>query len=179
MTTWDEGRDLRFVLRDTYFVLPPSVSSVVGDSGHFRLSNNLSQRSRTIEVPHLLETRGDVMDLNLVVIAGRLAAAPEIRVFDGGQTLVRYLVTTRTEEPRRRIDVVPAVLWDADEDATRFERGDRIWIAGSIQRRFWSDDHSRRSRIEVVAHHVQGGVESTFGQEMPPEASMVEHPAPV
>jgi single-stranded DNA-binding protein len=119
------------------------------------------------------------MDLNLVVIAGRLAAAPEIRVFEGGSTLVRYLVTTRTEEPRRRIDVVPAVLWDADESASRFERGDRIWIAGSVQRRFWSDDYSRRSRIEVVAHHVQHGVESDPGDVDRSESSMVEHPAPV
>ncbi|MGB5167510.1 MAG: single-stranded DNA-binding protein [Acidimicrobiia bacterium] len=95
------------------------------------------------------------MDLNIVVVAGRLAAEPEIRVFDGGATLVRYLVTTRLETPRRRIDVVPVVLWDGDENATDFERGDRIWVAGSIQRRFWSDDHNRRSRIEVVAHHVQ------------------------
>lgn len=119
------------------------------------------------------------MDLNLVVIAGRLAAAPEIRVFEGGSTLIRYLVTTRTEEPRRRIDVVPAVLWDADEDATRFERGDRIWIAGSIQRRFWSDDHSRRSRIEVVAHHVQGGIEPTVGDVESERPPMVERSARV
>ncbi|MEA2010868.1 MAG: hypothetical protein U9N78_09190, partial [Actinomycetota bacterium] len=59
------------------------------------------------------------------------------------------------------------------------ERGDRIWIAGSIQRRFWSDDHSRRSRIEVVAHHVQGGLEPTFGDGALPETPMVEDPAPV
>jgi len=104
------------------------------------------------------------MDLNLVVIAGRLAAAPEIRVFDGGSTLVR---------------VVPAVFWDADEDATRFERGDRIWIAGSVQRRFWSDDHSRRSRIEVVAHHVQGGIEALLDENNTIEAAMVEDPASV
>jgi len=107
------------------------------------------------------------MDLNLVVIAGRLAAAPEVRVFEGGSTLIRYLVTTRSEEPRKRIDVVPIVLWDADESATLFERGDRIWVAGSIQRRFWSDDQSRRSRIEVVAHHVQDTID---GFDAPPDA---------
>ena len=103
------------------------------------------------------------MDLNLVVLAGRLAATPEVRVFESGSTLVRYLVTTRSEEPRRRIDVVPAVLWDAGDDAADFERGDRIWIAGSIQRRFWSDDRSRRSRIEVVAHHVQRAPDPSNG----------------
>jgi len=114
------------------------------------------------------------MDLNLVVLAGRLAATPEVRVFESGSTLVRYLVTTRSEEPRRRIDVVPAVLWDAADGAADFERGDRIWIAGSIQRRFWSDDRSRRSRIEVVAHHVQRGPEP--GEE---GATMVQDTAEV
>ena len=117
------------------------------------------------------------MDLNLVIIAGRLAAAPEVRVFEGGSTLVRYLVTTRSEKPRRRIDVVPAVLWDADEAATGFERGDRVWIAGSVQRRFWSDDHSRRSRIEIVAHHVQAGVNDDEPFRASGDVPMVEETA--
>ena len=95
------------------------------------------------------------MELNLGVILGKLAAAPEIRSFDGDVTLVRYLVTTRSETPRRRIDVIPVVLWDADEKATALERGDGIWVAGSVQRRFWSDDQNRRSRIEIVARHVE------------------------
>ena len=95
------------------------------------------------------------MDLNIIVISGRLAAAPEIRTFDGGATLVRYLVTTRAETPRRRVDVVPVVLWDAGEKATELERGDGVWITGAVQRRFWTDDQNRRSRIEVVARHVE------------------------
>ena len=35
------------------------------------------------------------------------------------------------------------------------ERGDTVWVTGSVQRRFWSDDQNRRSHIEVVAHHVE------------------------
>jgi len=109
-------------------------------------------------------------DLNLVVIAGRLAGAPEIRVFEGGATLVRYLVTTRTggegTDQKQRIDVVPVVLWDAKEEDTDFEQGDRIWVAGRIQRRFWSDDHSRRSRIEVVARRVEKGIDPEALKEM-------------
>ncbi len=99
------------------------------------------------------------MDLNLVVLAGRLAATPEVRVFEDGNTLTRILVTTRSEQPRKRIDVVPVVVWNdsaTGDDLSSFERGDRVWVSGHIQRRFWSDDHSRRSRIEVVAAHVQG-----------------------
>lgn len=95
------------------------------------------------------------MDMNVVVLAGRLAAEPEFRTFGDGATLARFLVAARSDEPRRRIDVVPVVLWDADEQATALERGDAVWVTGSVQRRFWSDDQNRRSRIEVVAHHVE------------------------
>lgn len=95
------------------------------------------------------------MDLNIVVMGGRLAAAPEVRTLHGGAGLVRYLVTTRSEAPRRRIDVVPVVLWDPDDEAMGLKRGDGVWVTGSIQRRFWSDSRQRRSRVEVVAHHVE------------------------
>lgn len=114
------------------------------------------------------------MGLNIVLIGGRLAAAPEVRTFDGGATLVRYLVTTRSETPRRRIDVVPVVLWDADEQAAALERGDCVWVAGSVQRRFWSDDQNRRSRIEVVAHCVEKREDNEADDARPEPRSIVE-----
>ena len=95
------------------------------------------------------------MDLNLVVIAGRLASKPEVREFNSGTRLTRLLVTTRVTEPKRRIDVVPVVVWDDIELPSDLERGDQVWVAGRIQRRFWQEEHSGRiSRIEVVAQHV-------------------------
>ena len=95
------------------------------------------------------------MDLNVVVMGGRLAAAPEVRTFRSGAALVRYLITIRSEAPRRRIDVVPVAVWDPDDAAVGLERGDRVWVTGSVQRRFWSENQHRRSRIEVVAHHIE------------------------
>lgn len=97
------------------------------------------------------------MDLNLVVLAGRLAAPPEHRLFDSGARLVRYLVTVRSDEPHNRVDVVPVTHWnpgpeDPEEPA---EPGRRIWIAGGVQRRFWDADSTRRSRLEIVAHQVE------------------------
>ena len=97
------------------------------------------------------------MDMNLVVIAGRLAAEPELRTFDSGATLLRVLVTVRSEEPRRRIDVIPVVMWNPDLDNKLLDgnvRGKALWVAGSVQRRFWSADDNRQSRIEVVAHEM-------------------------
>jgi single-stranded DNA-binding protein len=96
------------------------------------------------------------MDLNLVVLSGKLATAPEVRVFDSGSRLVRYLVTVRSEVPRRRVDVLPVTLWDPADDLLAKEvlPGRRIWVAGSTQRRFWDGPEGRRSRIEIVAEQV-------------------------
>jgi single-strand DNA-binding protein len=96
------------------------------------------------------------MDLNLVVLAGRLAAPPEIRQFESGARLVRYLITVRSEEPTRRVDVVPVTLWEPPEELLDADPqpGTRLWVAGSVQRRFWSESEGRRSRLEVVADQI-------------------------
>lgn len=96
------------------------------------------------------------MDLNLVVLCGSLSGTPELRVFDSGARLLRMRVKTKAEEPHRRIDVIPVKLWDPPPelldvlgDPTR-----RLWITGSVRRRFWEGPDGRRSEIEVVADHV-------------------------
>lgn len=95
------------------------------------------------------------MDLNLVVLSGRLAAPPETRTFDSGGRLVRYLVTCRSGDPKRRVDVVPVTWWDPPRaSTTEGQPGTAIWVAGTAQRRFWSQDDSRRSRLEIVADQV-------------------------
>jgi single-strand DNA-binding protein len=96
------------------------------------------------------------MDLNLVVISGRVAAPAEIRQFESGSRLARYLVTVRTDEPQRRVDVLPVTLWNPPDELVDADPapGTRVWVAGSIQRRFWSGTDGRRSRIELVADQV-------------------------
>ena len=97
------------------------------------------------------------MDLNLVVLAGRLAAPPEIRRFETGIRTVRYLVAIRSDKPTPRVDVVPVTAWDPEESvlADRSEPGSRLWVAGGVQRRFWDKESGRRSRLEIVAHQVE------------------------
>ncbi len=92
-------------------------------------------------------------DLNLVVLAGRLAAPLEIRQFERGGRLARCLVAVRTAQ---RVDVVPVTLWDPPTDLIDADPapGAGVWTAGSVQRRFWSGDDGRRSRIEVIAEQV-------------------------
>jgi single-strand DNA-binding protein len=96
------------------------------------------------------------MDLNLVVLCGRLAVEPELKSFETGTRLIRLLVTVRSDEPRRRVDVVPVTLWDPPDDLIDDlpEKGQRVWVCGSVQRRFWEAPDGRRSRLEVVAEQI-------------------------
>jgi single-stranded DNA-binding protein len=119
------------------------------------------------------------MDLNLVVVSGRLATDPETSAFEAGSTLIRYLVVARSEEPRRRTDVVPVVQWDPPEWTDELVRGDGLWVAGSVQRRFWSDDQNRHGRIEIVAHHVQKRPERAAANVEKGAVAMVEGAAEV
>lgn len=96
------------------------------------------------------------MDLNVVVLGGRLAAPAELRVFENGNRLMRCLLTVRSERPARRIDVVPVTLWDPPEGlvASPPAPGDRLMAIGTVQRRFWTATDGRRSRLEIVARRV-------------------------
>jgi single-stranded DNA-binding protein len=96
------------------------------------------------------------MDLNLVVLCGRLAVEPELKTFGSGSRLIRLLVTIRSDSPKRRVDVVPVTLWDPPDDLIDELplKGQRVWVCGSVQRRFWEAPDGRRSRLEVVAEQV-------------------------
>ena len=96
------------------------------------------------------------MDMNLVVLRGTLATAPELREFESGARLLRLLVTVRQDEPRKRVDVVPVTLWDppAELEAEDLARGRRVMVVGAAQRRFWEAKEGRRNRVEIVADTV-------------------------
>lgn len=96
------------------------------------------------------------MDLNMVVLNGRLAAVPDYRVLESGSRMARLLVAVRSEEPHSRLDVLPVVWWEPEDEfvAAPPEVGSRVWITGSVQRRYWESADGRRSKLEVVAAHV-------------------------
>jgi len=95
------------------------------------------------------------LDLNLVVLAGRLAAPVEVRDLGEGGRLARYLITVGTDQPQRRIDVVPVTLWNPPTDLDAVSPGTRMWVAGMVQRRFRPNGEQGGSRLEIIAHHVE------------------------
>ena len=107
------------------------------------------------------------MDLNMVVLKGRLAAAPGHRVLDSGSRMARLLVAVRSEEPHARLDVVPVVWWEPEAEFVIAPPavGSRLLVTGSVQRRYWESADGRRSKIEVVAGHVSVQVDDLKEQE--------------
>lgn len=98
------------------------------------------------------------MNINMAVLAGRLATEPELKTFDSGKRMMRLLITVRSTLSSPRLDVIPVVWWDPDEDFGNGKslKGRSVWIVGSIQRRFWAEATTvaRQSRIEVIAADV-------------------------
>lgn len=97
------------------------------------------------------------MDLNMTVLVGSLAAVPEwsegTRANGATWTSVRALLTVKSNAPRPRVDVIPVTMWDPvnSDSLAELEVGDRVFVVGAVQRRFWTHTDGRRSRLEVVA----------------------------
>ena len=96
-------------------------------------------------------------DMNLVVLVGRVASEPKVRGFPSGAQVVEYTITSRVEEPRRRVDVIPVYLWvlEGDEEPWIPQKGDPILAIGQVQRRFWENKAGdRKQRVEIIAEEV-------------------------
>ncbi|MGF1667483.1 MAG: single-stranded DNA-binding protein [Acidimicrobiia bacterium] len=95
-------------------------------------------------------------DLNLVVICGRVASAPDLRHDDSGTRQLRMLVTLRGDRPRRRIDVLPVTVWDPEDHLVDpgLPVGARVMVAGMVQRSLPEGPEGQRSRLEVIGLHV-------------------------
>ena len=101
------------------------------------------------------DTQGRPVDRNHVSLVGRLAITPDVRVFASGTSHARLLVTTRIQTDRPRTDVVPVTVWNPDSGICEADRGEIVAVTGNVQRRFWTSEEGRRSRVEVVAHTVE------------------------
>ena len=96
-------------------------------------------------------------DMNLVVLVGRVAAEPKVKRFPSGAQVVEYSITSRVEEPRKRVDVIPVYFWviDDDEEPWLPKTGDPILAIGQVQRRFWENKSGeRKARVEIIAEEV-------------------------
>lgn len=119
------------------------------------------------------------MDLNKVMIIGRLTKDPEVRATPGGTSVSSFSVATNRVytdtqgQKQEKAEFHNIVAWGklADICGQYLTKGKRAYIEGRLQTRDWvGQDGIRRYSTEVIAENMimldggQGGQRSAFGQ---------------
>lgn len=98
------------------------------------------------------------LNLNKVILAGRLTADPELKTTASGVCVTSFTVAVNRRrakpEEEQKVDFISVTAWrQTAEFITRFFRkGASICLAGSLQVRSWTDPAgAKRYATEVVA----------------------------
>jgi single-strand DNA-binding protein len=105
-----------------------------------------------------------MIDVNKVLIAGRLTRDPELRYTSSGTAVTTLPIamsrryTSKTGEKREDTCYINVVAWQktAEFCAEYLAKGRAVFVEGRLQSRSWeTDTGQKRSVIEVVAQRVQ------------------------
>lgn len=96
-----------------------------------------------------------MVTVNVVVLAGRLSADPEIVEMPSGDQVARLRL--QVPEAGKRLLPLPVVAWDrpARKGCERLAKGDAVMVRGHLVRRFFRGQGGGRSIMEVVATEVK------------------------
>jgi len=132
------------------------------------------------------------MDLNKVMIIGRLTRDPELRTIPSGASVCKIGVATnyvytnpQTGQKVEQVEYHDINLWrKLGEIANQYlKKGRRVYIEGRLQTRSWeTQDGQRRSKTEIVADNMimldsaGGGAGSASGSYTPKVATEATKP---
>lgn len=114
------------------------------------------------------------MDLNKVMLIGRLVKKPEIRSTSSGQNVASFSVVTnrywtdKNGQKQEKAEFHNVVVWGrlADIAGQYLDKGKKIYIEGRLQTRDWEgQDGVKRYRTEVVADNFIMLDKSSGGSE--------------
>lgn len=100
------------------------------------------------------------LNLNKVILAGRLTAAPELKSTPNGVPVTAFTIAVErktAKDAEKKADFISIVAWRGTaEFITRyFSKGSSICIVGSIQTRSWQDQNgNKRYATEVIAEEA-------------------------
>jgi len=124
------------------------------------------------------------MNLNKVLIAGRLTRDPEGKALPSGQNICNFSIATsssyktkegETKETTEFHNVV--VFGGAAENSARFLRKGAIaLVEGKLQTRSWDKDGVKQYRTEILADRVQFGPRVSGSQESKAETVVPDYP---
>ena len=98
------------------------------------------------------------LNLNKVVLAGRLTADPELKQTTSGISVVSFTLAVNRkyakDQEQQQTDFISVVAWrqTAEFISRYFKKGSALCITGAIQTRSWQDQQGqKRYATEVVA----------------------------
>lgn len=98
------------------------------------------------------------LNLNKVVLAGRLTADPELKQTTSGISVVSFTLAVNRkyakEQEQQQTDFISVVAWrqTAEFISRYFKKGSALCITGAIQTRSWQDQQGqKRYATEVIA----------------------------
>ncbi len=106
------------------------------------------------------------MDLNKVIIIGRLTADPELRNTSSGTAVANFSVATnrvwkdQSGAKQEQTEFHNVVVWGRQAEVVSqfLKKGATVMIEGRLQTRSWEGkDGQTRRRTEIVAENVQFG----------------------
>jgi single-strand DNA-binding protein len=139
------------------------------------------------------------MDLNKVMIIGRLTRDPELRTTPAGAQVctlgiaTNYVYTNQqTGQKVEQVEYHNVVVWRklAEIAAQYLKKGRRVYVEGRLQTRSWdAQDGTKKSRTEIVGENMimldggnpQGSSPASSGYSRPaqaPASSQTSQPSP-
>lgn len=100
------------------------------------------------------------LNLNKVVLAGRLTADPELRTTPTGTNVTRFTVAINrrfSSQGNEQSDFINCVAWNKQAELVSkfFNKGSSICLVGNIQtRNYTAQDGSKRYTTEVIAEEI-------------------------
>lgn len=117
------------------------------------------------------------MNLNKVILIGRLTRDPETKALSSGQSLTSFglatgrFFTDKSGQKQQQTEFHNIVLFGrlAEIASQYLSKGSLVMIEGRIQTRSWQDSSgNKRSRTEIIAERIQMGPKAA-GKVIPPE----------
>ena len=133
------------------------------------------------------------MDLNKVMIIGRLTRDPELRTTPSGASVCQMGLATnfvynnqQTGQKVEQVEYHNVVLWrKLGEIAAQYlKKGRRVYIEGRLQTRSWdAKDGQKKSRTEIVADNMimldSNSTSGGAGYQPSASSAPASRPAPV
>ena len=113
------------------------------------------------------------LNLNKVILAGRMTNDPELKQTQTGISFMRFNIAVNrrvaakaeADSQQQTVDFIDAVAWrnQAEFISRYFKKGSAICIVGSIQARTWTDNQGQKRKTTEVLVDEVNFVESKSG----------------